>query len=53
MGSCPRCGGPGVPMGALGNRYWSRCRYCGWEFSEVIIDIEAKDVEEDEQVESE
>jgi len=31
--ACPRCGGPGVPMGTLGKLEWFRCRNCGWDFS--------------------
>lgn len=31
--SCPRCGGPGVPLGKLGQRLHFRCRNCGTDFS--------------------
>jgi hypothetical protein len=30
---CPSCGGPGVPLGGLGNRKHYRCRDCGADFS--------------------
>lgn len=30
---CPACGGPGVPMGGLGNLEYFRCRNCGAQFS--------------------
>lgn len=33
---CPVCGGPALPMGALGNRYYFRCRHCGMEHSVLI-----------------
>lgn len=34
--SCPRCGGPGVPLGALGSRMHYRCRNCGDDFSQAL-----------------
>ena len=30
---CPECGGPGVPLGALGRKIWFRCRNCGMDFA--------------------
>lgn len=31
--SCPLCGNEGVPLGTLGTVRYSRCRYCGTDFS--------------------
>lgn len=31
--SCPMCSGPGMSMGALGNREHFRCQSCGMDFS--------------------
>ncbi|MCP1392156.1 MAG: hypothetical protein J5I35_05310 [Methanothrix harundinacea] len=31
---CPACGGPGVILGKLGNRWHFRCRGCGIDYSE-------------------
>ena len=36
--SCPTCGGPGVPLGWMGNRYHLRCRNCGIDYS-VFVEI--------------
>ena len=33
---CPCCGGEGIPLGVLGNRFWCRCRACGMEFNHVL-----------------
>jgi hypothetical protein len=33
--ACPACGGPGVPLGALGRRAHFRCRNCGIDFSHL------------------
>lgn len=30
---CPMCGGPGVPLGQLGNRMHYKCENCGMDFS--------------------
>lgn len=35
-GPCPGCGGPGVPLGQLGNRSHFRCRDCGVDFSHEV-----------------
>ena len=29
---CPGCGGPGTPLGVLGNLAHFRCRNCGLDF---------------------
>lgn len=33
MGDCGLCGGPGVPLGVLGQLSWFRCRNCGIDFN--------------------
>jgi hypothetical protein len=33
---CPACGGPGVPLGALGNLEHFRCRNCGIDFNRCL-----------------
>jgi ribosomal protein L37AE/L43A len=33
--ACPKCGGEGEIMGALGNLVWLKCRQCGYHFAEL------------------
>ena len=40
---CGRCGGPLIVLGALGSRVWARCRDCGGEEAEMVVDGESCD----------
>ena len=34
--TCPRCSGPGEPLGRLGSRLHVRCRNCGTDYSREV-----------------
>jgi hypothetical protein len=40
---CPMCGGAPGDGGALGARYWYRCRQCGWEWTVAMDDAETSE----------
>ena len=50
---CDGCGGPGIPMGILGNLAWFRCRNCGGQFSCDVNEIQQENIEEEEVEEAE
>jgi hypothetical protein len=35
---CEQCGGPALPLGAIGQRLHFRCRNCGWDQSRPVVD---------------
>ena len=37
--ACPTCHGPLVPLGAMGNVQWFRCRNCGRDVSDIGLGI--------------
>lgn len=49
---CPVCGGPGVPLGGLGNLMWYRCRNCGMDFNQKAAS-EEDEKKRDEKTEME
>lgn len=35
---CSQCGGELMVLGTLGNRVWARCRDCGIEEAEMLVE---------------